>query len=301
MWVYAVELVSQTLIRYDRKREHRSWKERARRLTLFLLVFASNQQSREQRRRRRQMERRELLVVLSSSSSRGKGDGRTEGRRPRGRMVGCRCSLAPRSRRTLHASPSSPSIAIVKGRAFDVYLSLSTKRPYPIALAGLPISSLFNPSSSAYTLTFTLPPTTTLPSVLPEPDDVDTSFSSSSNRHSRTDEEEEEEASSAPPAPLTAMETTIFFPSRVYGVRHSAEDVILKCSEGRLEWRREEQRLIHHGKERWTKVSCFSDGQRPSLSPPTESLILLPLPTYVVSRSSERSRSRSGFGARRRR
>jgi hypothetical protein len=149
----------------------------------------------------------------------------------------------------LVVSPMNSSASSRNSRIDVVFVSRVVKRPYPIALAGLPVSSTFNPTNSAYTLKFTLPPTNIIPSVHPEPEE-DTSFSSSNDPARAQDE-----ATPATPAPLTSTETTIFFPSRVYGVRHSAEDVIMKCSEGRLEWNREEQRLVHYGKERWTKVS----------------------------------------------
>jgi hypothetical protein len=89
------------------------------------------------------------------------------------------------------------------------------QRPYPIALAGTPVSSTYNSTTSAYDLVFDLPSTDDLPL-----------------------------------AELATTRTELFFPSRTFGVRHAPADILIDCSEGRFVWVRASQRLYHTSEAR---------------------------------------------------
>ena len=89
------------------------------------------------------------------------------------------------------------------------------QRPYPVALAGTPVSSTFDSTISAYNLVFDLPSTDELPTT-----------------------------------ELATTRTEIFFPSRTYGVRHSPADILIDCSEGKFVWVRAAQRLYHTSEAR---------------------------------------------------
>lgn len=106
------------------------------------------------------------------------------------------------------------------GSSFSLELSdlltlNSLQRPYPIALAGVPISSTYDSLTASYELRFTLPSTDVL----------------------RADE-------------LSSTETELFFPSRTYGVRHAPSDILIDASEGKIRWDRPRQRLILTTNER---------------------------------------------------
>ncbi|KAL7409574.1 glycoside hydrolase family 5 protein [Mrakia frigida] len=90
-------------------------------------------------------------------------------------------------------------------------------RPYPIALAGIPVSSTFVASTSSYTLRYAIPP-----AALP-----------------------------GQPLALTSKTTEIFLPTRLYGHRYPLKEITVACSEGKIAFIDPvAQILIHEGEER---------------------------------------------------
>lgn len=91
------------------------------------------------------------------------------------------------------------------------------QRPYPIALAGIPVSSTFVASTSSYTLRYAIPP-----AALP-----------------------------GQPLALTSKTTEIFLPTRLYGHRYPLKEITVACSEGKIAFIDPvAQILIHEGEER---------------------------------------------------
>lgn len=80
-----------------------------------------------------------------------------------------------------------------------------------MALAGIPISSTYHPTTHTYTLIYAIPPSSTHP------------FAS------------------------TSRTTEIFLPARIYGRKFAPSEIVLDCSEGSFRWDRENQRLYHEG------------------------------------------------------
>ncbi|CED85016.1 Glycoside hydrolase, superfamily [Phaffia rhodozyma] len=104
-------------------------------------------------------------------------------------------------------------------------------RPYPITLAGVPISSTYDSKTGSYKLVWGIPPLSYLPA-----------------------------------DSLSSTTTEIFFPLRTYGTKYSTVDIILDCSEGDVRWDKKNQVLYHKCDERdpleWRKgeITVFIQG-----------------------------------------
>jgi len=111
----------------------------------------------------------------------------------------------------------SPALLSLSQSHNSTLFPLLLQRPYPIALAGIPISSTFIASTSSYKLRYAIPPA-------PLP---------------------------GQPLGLTSKITEIFLPTRIYGRRFPLKEITVACSEGRIAFIDPvAQVLIHEGEER---------------------------------------------------